>query len=91
VGFSRRGETRLIGCPARIRTEEADSVTPSSAKSKLEAETPGIQKRIQTTGTVETVAHGLELSRIVAAWATLPNHIRTAILALVEGENGGRP
>jgi len=79
------------GCPARIRTEDGDFVTPSSAKGKSKAETPGASKWIQTPGTVETVTHGLELSRIVAAWAILPAYIRAAILALVDGEKGGRP
>jgi hypothetical protein len=79
------------GCPARIRTEDGDFVTPSSAKDKPKAETSGASKRTQTTEAVETVAYGLELSRIVAAWAILPTHIRAAILALVNGEKGGRP
>ena len=84
-----------IGCPTRIRTETgkvANSVATSAKESQLAQGTEkGTENFRDVSGEVAAVPHGRELSRIVNAWATLPKHIRAAMLALVDGEKGGLP
>jgi hypothetical protein len=71
---------------ARTRNHRIDSPTTSHSKSKHDKQPGDIIPIGCTTGCTPDP----DLSRVVAAWPTLPEPIRRAVLALVEAGVAGR-